>query len=68
MGESEMARNKGIIPGVICFALSAIAAVVGILSLLARHSHRGTYALIACGVLLVVGIIFIVVMGRKAKA
>jgi uncharacterized membrane protein (UPF0136 family) len=62
-----MARNSRTVAGIILFVLSAVAAVAGILNYVARHSRRGLVALIACGILLIVGIVLMVAWGRKSQ-
>jgi uncharacterized membrane protein YwaF len=64
---SEMAGNGGRIAGVISIVLSALAAVFAILNYTSRHTRRGLAALIACGILLVLGIILIVAAARGSK-
>jgi hypothetical protein len=60
-----MAGNGGRVAGIISIVLSGLAAVAGILNYLGRHPRRGLAALIACGVLLILGIILIAVSARK---
>jgi apolipoprotein N-acyltransferase len=60
-----MAGSGGKVAGIISIVLSAAAAVVGILYFLSQHRLRGLAALIACGVLLILGIILIAAAGRK---
>ena len=58
--------SGGRVAGIISFVLGVLAAVVGILNYVGRHPRRGLAALIACGVLLVLGIVLVVV-GRGAS-
>jgi len=62
-----MAGNGGRVAGIISIVLSALAAVAGILNYLGRHPRRGLAALIACGVLLILGIVLIAATGRKSQ-
>ena len=39
---------------------------MGILNYVGRHPRRGLMALVACGVLLILGIVLIVLAGRKS--
>jgi hypothetical protein len=43
-----------------------LAAVAGVLNYLTRHSRRGLAALIACGILLIVGVILIIATARAS--
>jgi TRAP-type C4-dicarboxylate transport system permease small subunit len=61
-----MAGTGGKVAGIISIVLSALAAGVGIFYYLSQHRLRGLAALIACGVLLVLGIVLIAVTGRKS--
>jgi len=51
----------GKVAGIISIVLSALAAVAGILNYAGKHPRRGLVALIACGVLLILGIVLLVV-------
>lgn len=62
-----MAGSGGRVAGIISIVLSALAAIAGILNYVGRHPRRGLAALIACGVLLVLGIVLIAVAGRKSQ-
>ena len=62
-----MAGSGVRIAGTISVVLAVLAAVVGILNYTSRHPRRGLAALIACGVLLVLGIILVVVGRGRAK-
>ncbi len=53
--------------GVISIILAAGCAVAGILSYVNHHTRRGPAFLIACGVLLILGVILIIVGSRKPK-
>ena len=59
-----MAGNGGRVAGIVSIVLSALAAVAGILNYAGKHPRRGLVALIACGVLLVLGIVLIIVTRR----
>jgi hypothetical protein len=58
----------GRVAGIVSVVLSVLAAVAGILNYLGRHPRRGLAALIACGVLLVLGVILIIVGRGSPKA
>jgi hypothetical protein len=57
----------GRIGGIISVVLAAAAAVAGVLNYTTHHPRRGLAALIACGVLLVLGVVLVVV-GRGKGA
>ena len=64
-----MAGNGGRVAGIVSIFISVMAAVAGILNLASRHPCRGLAFLIACGVLLILGIILVAVSSRRsAKA
>ena len=54
--------------GVISIILAVVCGVASILSYVNHHTRRGPAFLIACGVLLVLGVILLVFAGRKPKA
>jgi len=62
-----MAGSGGRVAGIISIVLSALAAIAGTLNYVGRHPRRGLAALIACGVLLVLGIVLIVATSRKSQ-
>jgi len=59
--------SGGRIAGIVSFGLAVLAAVAGILNYVGRHPRRGLAALIACGVLLILGIILVAVRGGASK-
>jgi hypothetical protein len=59
-----MAGNGGRVAGIISIVLSVLAAVAGILNYAGKHPRRGLVALIACGVLLILGIVLFVASRR----
>lgn len=61
-----MASNGGRTAGIVSIVISIMSAVAGILNLTSRHPKRGLAFLIACGVLLVLGIILVAVSARKS--
>ena len=61
-----MAGNGARVAGIISIVLSALAAVAGILNYAGKHPRRGLVALVACGVLLILGIVLIV-MARRGQ-
>jgi hypothetical protein len=63
-----MAGNGGRVAGIISIVLGVLAGVVGLLNSGGHHPKRMLVALIACGVLLVLGIILIVATGRKSPS
>ena len=61
--------SGGRVAGLVSIVLSILAAVAGILNLVSHHPRRELAAFIACGVLLVLGVILIAVGGKaSAKA
>jgi len=59
--------SGGRIAGIVSFGLAVLSAVAGILNYVGRHPRRGLAALIACGVLLILGIILVAVRGGASK-
>jgi hypothetical protein len=53
--------------GVISIILAAGCGVASILSYINHHTRRGPAFLVACGVFLVIGVILLVIAGRKPK-
>ena len=62
-----MADNAGRIAGIVSIVLSVLSGVGGILNLMSRYPRRGLAFLIACGILLVLGI-FLVVMSSRSSS
>jgi hypothetical protein len=63
-----MAGSGGRVGGIISIVVAALAAVAGILNFAGHHPRRGLVALIACGVLLILGIILIALAARKSPS
>jgi apolipoprotein N-acyltransferase len=61
-----MAGSGGRVAGIVSIVISVMAAVAGVLNLTSKHPRRGLAFLIACGVLLILGIILVVISGRKS--
>ena len=62
-----MASKGRTVGGVILIVLAVLAGVSGILNYIGGHPHHGLAFLIACGVLLILGVVLLVVKGRKSK-
>ena len=58
----------GRIAGIISIVLSLISGVVSIIYYTSRHTKRGLVLAIAFGVLLILGILLIVLTGRRSAA
>lgn len=58
----------GRIAGIISIVLSLISGVVSIIYYTSRHTKRGLVLAIAFGVLLILGILLIVLTGRKSAS
>jgi membrane protease YdiL (CAAX protease family) len=61
-----MAGNGGRVAGIVSIVLSILAAVVAILFYTSSHPKRGLALLVVCGVLLILGIVLVVMTGRKS--
>ena len=62
-----MAGNGRRVAGIVAIVISVLVAVFDIVYYMGRHPRRGLAALIACGVLLVLGIVLIVATSRKSQ-
>jgi len=58
----------GRIAGIIAIVLALISGVVSIIFYTSRHTRRGLLLAIAFGVLLILGILLIVLTGRKSAS
>jgi hypothetical protein len=63
-----MGGNGGRIAGIIAIVLALISGVVSIIYYASRHTRRGLVLAIAFGVLLILGILLIVLTGRKSAS
>jgi uncharacterized membrane protein len=61
-----MAAQGGRIAGIVSIVLSVAAGVGGLLYYLSRHTLRGLVLFIACGILLILGIVLVALRGRAA--
>jgi hypothetical protein len=62
-----MAGNVRRVAGIVSIIVSVLAAVAGVLNLMSRHPRRGLAFLIACGVLLVLGVVLVALSSRKSS-
>ena len=62
-----MAGNGARVAGIVSIVVSVLAAVAGVLNFMSRHPRRGLAFLIACGVLLILGIVLVAVSSRKSS-
>ena len=62
----EMAGSGRRVAGIVAVVLAVLAAVAGILNYMGHHPRRGIAAIVACAVLLILGIVLIAVAGRKS--
>lgn len=61
-----MGGNGGRIAGIIAIVLALISGVISIIYYTSHHTKRGLVLAIAFGVLLILGILLIVLTGRKS--
>ena len=62
-----MAGNGRRVAGIVAIVIAVLVGVVDIVYYMGRHPNRGIAVLIACGVLLVLGIVLLALGGRKSQ-
>jgi len=62
-----MAGNGKRIAGFVAIVLAVLVGVADIVRYMGRHPHRAIAILVACGVLLILGIVLVAVSSRKSS-